>query len=191
MAQPLTDIRPDDPRLATGTDVPAPEAPAASRMGDWYEAHGRAVYNYFRFLGAMPDEAEDLCAETFLRAIRAQDVYDPSRASARTWLCRIAHNAWCDTLRRARRRRSMPIAAFRDLAVDAPSPEERLLWEEQVAALLAAVTTLPAADQELIGLRYGSDLDCAAIGATLGVSEGTVRTRLWRALGRLRKVLAE
>ena len=121
MAQPLTDIRPDDPRLATGTDVPAPEAPAASRMGDWYEAHGRAVYNYFRFLGAMPDEAEDLCAETFLRAIRAQDVYDPSRASARTWLCRIAHNAWCDTLRRARRRRSMPIAAFRDLAVDAPS----------------------------------------------------------------------
>lgn len=162
----------------------------ASSMARWFEEHGRAVYNYFRFLGASPDEAEELSAETFFRAIRAEDRYDPSRASARTWLCRIAHNAWCDTLRRARRRKSIPISSFRDLAVDAPSPEERLLWEEQVAALLAAVATLPTADQELIGLRYGGDLDMAAIGATLGVSEGTVRTRLWRALGRLRKVLA-
>jgi RNA polymerase sigma factor (sigma-70 family) len=94
-------------------------------------------------------------------------------------------------VRRAKRRRSLPIASFRDLAVDAPSPEERLLREERVASLLAAVSTLSPADQELIGLRYGSDLDFAAIGATLGVSEGTVRTRLWRALGRLRKVIAE
>jgi RNA polymerase sigma-70 factor (ECF subfamily) len=183
----------DDLPLAPHRLDEMPVEPAASEaagMASWFEEHGRAVYNYFRFLGASPDEAEELSAETFFRAIRARDVYDPTRASARTWLCRIAHNAWCDTLRRAKRRKSIPLAAFRDLAVDAPSPEERLLWEEQVSALLAAVATLPAADQELIGLRYGGDLDCAAIGATLGVSEGTVRTRLWRALGRLRKVMA-
>jgi RNA polymerase sigma-70 factor (ECF subfamily) len=173
---------------------PAPPDEARARssavMGQWYQEHGRAVYNYFRFLGAVPDEADDLTADTFLRAIRAQDSYDATRASVRTWLCRIAHNAWCDTLRRARRRRSLPIASFRDLAVDAPSSEERMIWEEQVAGLLAAVASLAPADQELIGLRYGSDLDFAAIGATLGVGEGTVRTRLWRALGRLRKVMA-
>jgi RNA polymerase sigma factor (sigma-70 family) len=165
-------------------------APAPGLCASWYEAHGTAVYNYFRFLGASPDEAEELSAETFFRAIRAQDRYDPSRASARTWLCRIARNAWRDALRRARRRQAIPISTYRDLMVDAPSPEERLLWEEQVAELLAAVATLPAADQELIGLRYGGDMDMAAIGGTLGLSEGTVRTRLWRALGRLRKVLA-
>jgi RNA polymerase sigma-70 factor (ECF subfamily) len=181
----------DPERLRRPAEAPAEAESRGARMAEWYRQHGRAVYNYFRFLGAGPDEADDLTAETFFRALRAEDQYDSGRGSARTWLCRIAHNAWCDTVRRAKRRRSLPIASFRDLAVDAPSPEERLLREERVASLLAAVSTLPTADQELIGLRYGSDLDFAAIGATLGVSEGTVRTRLWRALGRLRKVLAE
>ena len=42
-------------------------------------------------------------------------------------------------------------------------------------------------DQELIGLRYGSGLDTAETAAVLGVREAVVRTRLWRALGRLRR----
>lgn len=164
-------------------------APAPSARGEaagWWEAHGRAIYNYFRFQGAGPDLADDLTAETFLRAVRAEARFDHARAAPRTWLCRIAQNAWRDELRRARVRKLVPITAHRDLSTDAPSPEERLLWEEQVTALLRAVSELPPADQELIGLRYGSDLDSAAIGETLGLAEGAVRMRLHRALKRLR-----
>ena len=51
------------------------------------------------------------------------------------------------------------------------------------------MATLAAADRELIGLRYGSELDTAEVAGLLGISEGSVRTRLWRALGRLRDVL--
>src|SRR5512140_1246177 len=103
----------DDARLASRpADAPAEGETRGARMAEWYRQHGPAVYNYFRFLGASPDEAEELTAETFFRAIRAQEQYDASRASVRTWLCRIAHNAWCDTLRRAKRRRSLPIASF-------------------------------------------------------------------------------
>lgn len=168
----------------------SPVLPAAREAGQWYELHGRAIYNYFRFLGATPDSADDLTAETFLRAVRAESRFDPSRAAPRTWLCRIAQNVWRDDLRRARVRRHVPIAAHRDLVTDAPSPEERLLWEEQVTALLSAVAELPAADQELIGLRYGSDLESGAIGEMLGLGEGAVRMRLHRALKRLRQRLA-
>ena len=101
MSEPALDLTP----LEGARDDASAEqvARATSVMGEWYRQHGRAVYNYFRFLGAVPDEADDLTAETFLRAIRAQAVYDSTRASARTWLCRIAHNAWCDTVRRAKR----------------------------------------------------------------------------------------
>jgi RNA polymerase sigma-70 factor (ECF subfamily) len=77
-----------------------------------------------------------------------------------------------------------------DLVHDAPSPEERLLREEEVGRLLDAVVTLEPADREMIGLRYGSGLDTAEMAQLLGISEGNVRTRLWRVLGRLRKVLA-
>jgi RNA polymerase sigma-70 factor (ECF subfamily) len=76
-----------------------------------------------------------------------------------------------------------------DLRCDAPSPEERLLREEEVGRLLAAVASLGPDDRELIGLRYGSGLDTAETAAVLGVRPAVVRTRLWRALARLRAVL--
>jgi RNA polymerase sigma-70 factor (ECF subfamily) len=157
----------------------------------WYEAHGRAVYSYVRFHLPSADAAEDVTADTFLKAFRAADRFDEARGSARTWLFRIAQNTVRDHQRRARLRDHVAIGSMRDLAVDAPSPEERLLWEEQVAQLLAAVAELGERDRELISLRYGSGLDTAEVAEILGVREAAVRTRLWRALDRLRVILAE
>jgi RNA polymerase sigma factor (sigma-70 family) len=79
---------------------------------------------------------------------------------------------------------------MRDLTCQAPSPEERILWEEEVAGLLAAVAELSAHDRQVIGLCYGSELSMIEAGEILGLSAAATRTRLWRALGRLRKVLA-
>jgi RNA polymerase sigma factor (sigma-70 family) len=76
-----------------------------------------------------------------------------------------------------------------DLEYQAPSPEERLLWEEEVARLLVAMAELPTRDREVLGLCYGSELPIAEAGEILGLSPAATRTRLWRALGRLRKVL--
>jgi RNA polymerase sigma factor (sigma-70 family) len=57
--------------------------------------------------------------------------------------------------------------------------------------LLAAVANLPTNDREVIGLCYGSELSMTEAGEILGLSDSATRTRLWRALGRLRKVLAD
>ena len=78
---------------------------------------------------------------------------------------------------------------MRDLECEAPSPEERLLWEEEVAGLLARWVSFLPGDREVIGLCYGSELSMAEAGEILGLSAAATRTRLWRALGRLRKVL--
>jgi RNA polymerase sigma-70 factor (ECF subfamily) len=81
------------------------------------------------------------------------------------------------------------LASYRDLVCEAPSPEERLLREEEVGRLLSAIQTLSESDREVVGLRYGSELEIAEIAAVLGIREGSARTRLWRALGRLRQAL--
>lgn len=178
--------------LPDTTAIPAPAAPdLAERHRQWYEAHGPAIYRYLRFHLPSADAAEDVTADTFLKAFRAAERYDSAKGEPATWLFRIAKNTLRDYLRRARVRRHLPLGQMRDLASDAPSPEERLLWEEQVALMLAAVAELSEADREVISLRYGSGLDSPAMAEVLGIRENAVRTRLWRALTRLRTLLEE
>jgi RNA polymerase sigma factor (sigma-70 family) len=170
-------------------DLPAPSGSAAQPAAEtlcreWYQAHGRSVYNYFRFHVPLPDVAEDLTAETFLKVVRAAHRFDPRRGTPKAWILTVARNVLG-----ARLRQYVALGTMRDLVYDAPSPEERLLREEQVGRLLDAVATLDEADRELIGLRYGSGLDTAGVAQLLGISEGSVRTRLWRALRRLRAVV--
>ena len=155
----------------------------------WYEAYGGALYSYLRFHLSSPDMAEDLTAEVFLRALKGLSRFDPALGSPRAWLFRIAQNVLRDHQRQARRRQVVPLAGMRDLEYEAPSPEERLLWEEEVAGLLAAMGELSPGDREVIGLCYGSELSMADAGEILRLSAAATRTRLWRALGRLRKVL--
>lgn len=156
----------------------------------WYEAYGKAVYNYFRFQLIPPDDAEDLTAETFLRAVRASDRYDATRAAVQTWLLTIARNVLIDERRSARVRRRVGVDELRDLAMDEPSPEERMLRREEVGAAMTAMGALGNEDRELLSLRYGGELDIAELAELLDVPTGTVRTRLWRALERLREQMA-
>ena len=174
--------------------TPASSSPLSSdaieeRCREWYREHGPAVYGYLRFHVPSIDVAEDLTAETFLKLVRSARRYDPAQGSARTWILAIARNVLRDWGRRGRLRQYVALGNLHDLEWDAPSPEERLVREEEIGRLLDAVATLAPADRELIGLRYGSGLDGAEVAQMLGVSEGSVRTRLWRALARLRAVL--
>lgn len=168
-------------------EAPEPGAEAACRA--WYQEYGGQLYSYLRFHLSSPDLAEDLTAEVFLRALRSFDRFSPSLGSPQAWLFRIAQNALRDHQRQARRRPSVPVASLRDLHCEAPSPEERLLWEEEVNRLLGAIGNLSANDREVIGLCYGSELSTAEAGEILGLSATATRTRLWRALARLRKIL--
>ena len=130
---------------------------------EWYEAYGTPVYNYFRFHVPLPDVAEDLTAETFLKVVRAADRFDPSRGSPKAWILTVARNVLGDWRRRAKLRQYVALGTMHDLVHEAPSPEERLLREEEVGRLLDAVAALGDADRELIGLRYGSGLDTAEV----------------------------
>ena len=181
--------------MSSTPESPFAPIPPSSSEGEalcqgWYEAHGVAVYNYFRFHVPLTDVAEDLTAETFLKVVRAAGRFDPLRGSAKAWIFAVARNVLGDWRRRARLRQYVTLGTMHDLVYEAPSPEERLLREEEVGRMLDAVATLADTDRELISLRYGSGLDTAEVAQIMGLSEGSVRTRLWRVLGRLRGAMA-
>ena len=157
----------------------------------WYEEHRSTVFRYTRFRVATREAAEDVTSEVLMKALRSLDRYDPSRASQRTWLLRIARNAVTDHLRALRRRGSLHVSLDRvpDLVADIPSQDERVMQEERIQRLLNGSQTLRKGDQEILSLRYGAGLGNREIAESLGISNNAVAVRLHRALKRLKEAV--
>jgi RNA polymerase sigma-70 factor, ECF subfamily len=162
------------------------------------------VVHCYRMLGSV-DEAEDLAQETLLRAWRARDRYDATRASLRTWLYRIATNA-CLTALEGRARRPLPSglgAASEDpdaplvphfevpwlqplpgryLGGDQADPLERSAERESVRlALVAAMQLLPPRQRAVLLLRDVLRFSAAEVAGQLGTSAAAVNSSLQRA----------
>jgi RNA polymerase sigma-70 factor (ECF subfamily) len=137
-------------------------------------------------------EAEDLTAETFLRAYRALAGYDRARITAlapRAWLLAILVNLWRNSLRAAARRpRPAPLAAARDVADPREGIEQIAERHETGRELAALLAQLPSEQRVAIVLRHVADLPVAEIAAVLDRPEGTVKSHVSRGLRRLREL---
>lgn len=152
--------------------------------------HQEAVFRLaYLFLGDAA-EAEDAAQETFIRAHRVLSTFDVSRP-LRPWLLRIVANLALNRRRAAGRY----FAALRRWVFAVPEPslhvevESARLWEAQT--LWEAVQRLNPKDQEVIYLRYFLELSVSETAQVLGVEDGTVKSRLSRALERLRGVVQQ
>ena len=143
------------------------------------EEHLDDVYGYLVYLTRDRSLAEDLTADTFEKALRLWRRFDPTRASARTWLCQIARTTALDWFRsEERRQKREERAAVPELADGGLSPG---LSPE----LEAALRELSAGEREVIALRVLLDLDGEEAARVLGISPTAVSTRLSRALKKL------
>lgn len=135
-------------------------------------------------------DAEDAVQEAFVKAYTALGRFRPD-APFRPWLLRIVANEARNRRRSAGRRAGLALRAAEGRRPDdaAPSPESAILAGESRAALLAAINALRDEDREIIGARYLLDLSEAEAAEALGLPRGTVKSRLSRALGRLREHL--
>jgi RNA polymerase sigma-70 factor (ECF subfamily) len=126
------------------------------------------------------DEALEIVQDAFVRAWQALPQWQPE-AQFRTWLFRIASNAALDALRRRRVVAFEPLGGTFEVAADEPDPERRLELKQRVAALETSLAKLSAEHREILLLREVENMSYEEIGAVLGVSEGTVKSRLARA----------
>ena len=138
------------------------------------------------------DDARDAAQEGFVRAYGALNRFRAG-AEPRPWLLRIVANAARNRRRAAGRRAGLALRSAQDRPSDgaAPSPEVAVLAGEQRAELLAAVDRLSDDNRRIITLRWFADLSEREIAAVLDVPLGTVKSRLSRAMQRLRAVMRE
>lgn len=148
------------------------------------EAHqGRVLGAALGMLG-QEQEAREAAQEALAKAYAARDRYDPSKPFY-PWMYRIVRNTCLDLIARRKHRRSAPLDEGRVVS-SGPGPEASLARERERARLWAAMSTLSEDHQEILNMRHFQDLSYAEMAALLGVAEGTVMSRLYRA----RKALA-
>lgn len=137
-------------------------------------------------------DAEEAAQDGFVKAYRALGRFRRG-APLRPWLLKIVANQARNRRRAAGRREALALrAATQDRPGDAvPSPEAALLSTEERERLLAAVNALSEEHRLAVACRYFLDLSEEETAAALGVRRGTVKSRLSRALERLRESLEE
>lgn len=181
LGQPLVGQAPDVITRARGGDREA--------FAELYDEYVERVYRYLLYRVRDSSEAEDLTSEVFTRAFANIHRYRWQGKSFLAWLYTIARNAVTDRMRRAR-----PTVDLEDafgVADGAPTAHEHVEARDRADALRRAMTKLTTDQQEVLMLRFMENYSSQEVARALGKNEGAVRALQFRALGRLRKLLAE
>lgn len=137
-------------------------------------------------------EAEDAAQEAFVKVYRTLDRFRPG-APFKPWLLTVVANEARNRRRAAGRRVGLTLRAAEQgpRTASPPLPETTVVAEERRAELLGAVEGLREEDREVISLRYFLELTEAEAASVMGCARGTVKSRLSRAVGRLREKMME
>src|SRR5512137_1265073 len=159
----------------------------------WLQEHGGTVTKVARAYTLTAEEHEDLVQEILLQLWRSLPQFE-GRASACTWVYRVALNTALSWHRKEGRRRArqQPLLELEDLPVPGLDSAEQLHQRELLERLYAAIRQLPKAEAALV-LLYLEDLSYREIAEVLGISESNVGVKLNRArkaLGELMKEVA-
>jgi RNA polymerase sigma-70 factor, ECF subfamily len=170
----------------------------SAALSNIYERFCDRIYRYALFNLGDSQQAEDLCAQVFLKMMESVSRFEwrsggndgqVNPASFSSWLYRIAHNLITDQQRREARRPAVPLDSVAHYLPDSKDPAhaaEETLFHEQLAQALEGLTDLQA---QVIALKFSSGLSNAEVGQMLGRSEGAVKSLQYSALQKLHRLL--
>jgi RNA polymerase sigma-70 factor (ECF subfamily) len=153
------------------------------------ETHQEAVFRLAYLLLGDPDDAKDIAQDSFLRAWRHLRSFDTARP-LRPWLLSIAANLARNRRRSTGRYLAALMRSFRQEPVS-ERIEEQSSRNLQAHELWKAVQRLNMLDHQIVYLRYFLELPVAETAEILSVPEGTVKSRLSRALEKLRNIIRQ
>jgi RNA polymerase sigma-70 factor (ECF subfamily) len=154
-------------------------------MRELYRSFERPLYTLGRRWLRDPSLAEELVQEVTIRIWRRAKSFDPARGAAGSWIFGVARNVAADL---ANARSKAPIPVEDSHAVAEPWDEEASWTAWQVSQ---AIKSLPLDQQKVVELAYVVQMTQVEIAQTLDVPLGTVKTRLYSALRKLRSSLEE
>lgn len=154
-----------------------------------YERHRTSVFRFARRLLGSEALAEDVTQECFLSLMRKPHLYDPQRASLRSYLCGAARYVSLRHLRLAAREVEEGASDEPRLEPDGGEPLRRLLDEEAADAVRRAIAELSPLQREALILFEYEDMSLGAIALVSEVEVGVVKSRLHRARENLRRLL--
>ena len=166
----------------------------AEAYGQVYRAHATRLLRQAMALCGNAALAEELAQDTLVEAWKCLRRYN-GRCEFFTWLCAILLNRYRNSIRKNRllpvsspgRREQDEIAnAVGKLPDPGSLPDEAAALHEQTALVRQCIDSLPAKHQQVIYLRFYVDDSIEGIAAALGCSVGTVKSRLFHALDKLR-----
>jgi RNA polymerase sigma-70 factor, ECF subfamily len=144
-------------------------------LSEIYLRYAPQVYRFVLGLSGDPAWAEDLTAETFVRAWVSPN---PIRlATVKAYLFTIARNLYLQTCHKERRLIELP----EGLSDGRPGPEPLTQHREELQAVLAALQELPEVDRTALLMRAQEDLSYDVIASVLGLSLAAVKVKIHRA----------
>jgi RNA polymerase sigma factor (sigma-70 family) len=158
-------------------------------LAELYDRFGRVAYGLAARIVRDPALAEDVVQEAFLAVWRSAGRFVAERGKARTWLLTLVHRRAVDLVRREELRRGEPLAAARE--GEAEGADEHAWLRLQRGHVQEALRKLPDQQREAIELAYYGGFTQAELADRLGEPLGTIKSRMFAGLARLRDLLAE
>ena len=134
------------------------------------------------------EAAEDICQESFFRLYEKNMVF-PNQDEAKYWLIRVVKNASLNYAKRKERERKAYQKAFREDRREEETGEGLLVKKEASEEVKSALEKLPDNLRMVLVLKEYADMNYKEIGKTLGISEGNVKVRVFRARERLAEIM--
>ena len=161
-------------------------------LAELYDRVGRIAYGLA--LRILRDErhAEDAVQEAFLQVWRSAATFRPERAKASTWVLTLVHRRAVDLVRREERRQTDPLADDAGATVEAAEQTDEAAWLRfERERVQTALKQLPDLQREALELSYYGGFSQSELAERLGVPLGTIKSRMFAGLARLRELLDE
>ncbi|MGE3685814.1 MAG: RNA polymerase sigma factor [Acidimicrobiia bacterium] len=161
----------------------------AAAFGELIARHRSSALRVATVVLGSATGADDVVQDADVRAWRARASIDPARGF-RSWYLRVVANAARNGRRARGRRAALELRDARSSGADtAPDPADRVVTAAERRAVIAAVNRLGRDDRLVIALRHFEQLGEGEMAEVLGCPPGTVKSRLSRAMARLREQL--